>query len=83
MIQNATSRDTPLPFVFDGNAAAESVANMLNEIAEHAGSKERIKASFITPDVAEVKECFRRNCTLWGTLTLSPEKDNAWNPIEI
>lgn len=83
MIQNATSRDTPLPFVFDGDAAAESVASMLNEIAEHAGSKERIKASFITPDVAEVKECFRRNCTLWGTLTLSPEKDGAWNPIEI
>ncbi len=83
MIQNATSRDTPLPFVFDGDAAAESVADMLNEIAEHAGSKERIKASFATPDVDEVKECFKRNCTLWGILTLSPEKDGAWKPVEI
>jgi hypothetical protein len=83
MVQNATSTDAPLPFVFDGNAAAKSVAGMLNEIADRTESAERIKASFKTPGVDEVKECFRRNCTLRGTLTLSPEEDGAWKPVEI
>jgi hypothetical protein len=73
------------PFSFDGNKVAQNIADMLNEIAEHAGSSEqiKIKACFKSPDVEEVKECFRRNCTVWGTLTLSPAGERVWDPVEI
>jgi DNA-directed RNA polymerase beta' subunit len=71
------------PFSFDGNKVAQNIADMLNEIAVHAGAEDRIKADFKSPDVEEVKECFRRNCTVWGTLTLSPAGERVWDPVEI
>jgi hypothetical protein len=83
MIQEAAAREAPPPFVFDGNAVAKSVADMLNEVVEHVGAEDRVRASFNAPDVEEVKECFRRNCTVWGTLTLLPEKEGAWRPVDI
>jgi hypothetical protein len=83
MIQEAAAPGTHLPFVFDGDAVAKSVSDMLNEIVEHVGAEDRIKASFTAPSEEEVKVCFSRNCTVWGTLTLLPEKEGAWRPVEI
>ena len=80
--------NTPLlpeeePFSFNGQAVADSIASMLNEVAECAGSSERFKGDYTPPSDEEITECYRRNCTVQGRLYICPENDGAWPRVEI
>lgn len=80
--------NTPLlpeeePFSFNGKAVADSIASMLNEVAQCEGSPERFKGEYNPPTDKEVAECYRRNCTVQGRLYICPEIDGAWPRVEI
>ena len=80
--------NTPLlpeeePFSFNGQAVADSIASMLNEVAQCEGSPERFKGEYDPPTDEEVAECYRRNCTVQGRLYICPENDGAWPRVEI
>ena len=80
--------NTPLlpeeePFSFNGKAVADSIASMLNEVAECESSSERFKCDYTPPTDEEVAECYRRNCTVQGMLRIRPEIDGAWPRVEI
>ncbi len=80
--------NTPLlpeeePFSFNGKAVADSIASMLNEVAQCEGSPERFKGEYNPPTDKEVAECYRRNCTVQGRLYIRPEIDGAWPRVEI
>lgn len=72
------------PFEFDGQAVAEEIAKILNDVAKHSGSEERFKGSFEGPDSAEIMAYYNRNCTVTATITLSSDNPaRAWNPVAI
>jgi len=68
---DAEAGKTYQPFEFDGQAVAEEIAKILNDVAKHAGSKERFRGSFEGPGLAEIMACHARNCTVTATIILS------------
>lgn len=65
------SDDKYASYKFDGQAVAEEIAKILNEVAEFVKSKEQFTGTFNGASPAEVEECLNRNCTVTATLTIS------------
>ena len=59
------------PFVFDPKATATALRELLNDVATRVTAPGRFSVEIEPPDLAEVQECFHRNCTAEATIILS------------
>lgn len=83
MAERVELHNMQLSYIFDGTRFATTIANMLNEVAQHCNSTERFNCHFNAPTAIEAEHCYTNNYSLWGQLVITSDSANNWNPVEI